>query len=179
MTESQFREEARDAARKAVLAAAKQARRDLSGEGVEYCRSWERMPSFAVTVRNVGREDYRDVHVTVTDSAQLFKGLDFSLPLIRKGESLTVPVVLIDRSRMNLRVRERTQLPSYDEANAVGQWWQEAEKTRTEFFIATPGGYDCIDGSRGSTCIARPPEVRLKSGKKVWVTEGYRYKRRA
>lgn len=178
MTQEAFEAEARAAAKKAILAGAEQARRALSGAGVKYCRQWTSLPWFTITVRNSGREDLHDIHIAVQDSAGLFKDLGFVVPLLRKGEKLRVPVNLMDRSHMNVHVTQHTQLPTYDEAKAEGEWWNRARQTRTSFMFSAPGDSLCIDAAQ-TRCEPGPSIQRYRSARKVWVTEGYVHRTRA
>ena len=123
LTVEEFKDQAREAARKAILAGAEKARDELSGKDVKYCREWERWPSINLTIRNTGDRDYEDVHVGIEDSAHLFKDLGATVPILHRGQQLTIPVTLIDRSRMNVQITHHTQLPEYDESKAEGQWW--------------------------------------------------------
>jgi hypothetical protein len=171
MTVEAFKAKAQDAARQAILAGAAEARKALSGSGVKYCQQWESFPVFEVTIRDTGHDDYADVPIRVTDSAGLFKNLTFRVPLIHAGESLTIPVTLIDRARMNVRVTEHTELPEYDDRKAESNWWDSALVVPTAFSITPPGDYYCTDATH-SDCWPSWNVPGFTSAKKVWLIEG-------
>ena len=178
MTVEAFKTKARDAAKQAIMAGAAEARKALSGSGIKYCQQWESWPLVEITVRNTGHDDYTDVPIRVTDSANLFKNLSFRLPAIRAGQSLTVPVVLIDRTRMNVQVTEHSELPEYDDEKAEGNWWDDALKRPTAFTISPPGDFTCSDATL-SDCWPSYNAGGFTSAKKVWLPEGYVHKSHA
>ncbi len=124
-----------------------------------------------MTVRNTGQEDYEDVPIRITDSAGQFKNLGFRVPLIHRGESMVIPVTLIDRSRMNVRVTEHSAFPEYDDRDAEEQWWADVVATPTAFTIQPPGDSACSDDSL-TTCWPTWNAHGFTSTKRVWILQG-------
>jgi Quinohemoprotein amine dehydrogenase, alpha subunit domain III len=167
LTVEQFKSKAEDASRQAIRAGAQQARDALSGKDVKYCQQWVRYPFAKITIRNTGHEDYHDVWVDISDSGNLFRGLDMPVPLLRRGEALTLPVVLIDRSKMNVVVHDETQLAETNEERAEERWWDDFSTKPFTFKVTLPNGTHCI----GSYCedLRR---TAYTSASKIWFLEG-------
>ncbi len=146
LTVQEFKDQAREAARKAILAGAEKARDELSGKNVKYCREWERWPSINLTIRNTGDRDYEDVHVGIEDSAHLFKDLGATVPILHRGQQLTIPVTLIDRSRMNVQITHHTQLPEYRRNEGRGAMVGPVQQRADRVQRAAAGRHDVPRG---------------------------------
>ena len=167
MTVDQFKDKAKDAARQAVAAGVKQAQDAASGKDVKYCENWERLPYIELTVRNTSGTDATDVLVAVGDSANFFRDLGGTIPLLRRGQQMTLPIVIMDRERMNIIVKNETQLASTNEDRAENRWWDDFQSTPTTFTVTVPDGQWCYEG----TCTTGR-KVAYKSASKVWFQEG-------
>ena len=175
MTVEAFKAKAQDAAKQAILAGAAEARKALSGSGVTYCEQWESWPLFEVTIRDTGKEDYADFPISVTDSAGLFKNLSFRVPLIHAGESMTVPVVLVDRTRMNVHVTQHSEMPEYDDEAAESQWWDDVMAKPTAFTISPPGDSTCSDATLAD-CWPSYNVPGFTSSKRILAAHNYVHK---
>ncbi len=103
----------------------------------------------------------------IQDTGHFFRDLGVPVAVLHRGQSLTIPVVLIDRPRMNVVVKDETQLVETNEQRAENRWWEAFISTPFAFEVTLPNGRDCLLNQCQDL-----RKVAYTSATKVWFTEG-------